>query len=61
MKDVLPLFLAPTTRTLQSMSQCLIAICEDVMLTHLNGVGSFRLRILRGLLTLTGTVELAYE
>lgn len=27
--------------------------------THLNGVGSFLLRILRGLLALTGTVELA--
>lgn len=62
MNDVLPLFLAPMTRTLCRHGELLIwSEWRREMGTHLNGVGSFRLRTLRGLLTLTPTVDEAYE
>jgi hypothetical protein len=50
MNELLPLLLVPTTSTL-SDSQSLMSSGEVNRRTHLNGVGSFRLRIRLGLFT----------
>ena len=60
MKEVLPLFLAPTTSMLPERQRRRLVVYERC--THLNGVGSFRRRTRRGLLTLlAGALVLAYE
>lgn len=59
MNDVLPLFLAPMTRTLED-GQPLGSKVRVEKMPYLNGVGSFLLRTLRGLfIELTLTVLLA--
>ena len=48
--DVLPQFLAPTTRILPLISPSVDSYDSKHSYTYLNGVGSFLLRIRRGLL-----------
>lgn len=49
MNELLPLFFVPTTSTLQEVSSDSSSCAQGF--TYLKGVGSFRLRILLGLLT----------
>ena len=50
MNELLPLLFVPTTSTLWK-GQSQVSIQSSVSDTYLNGVGSFRLRILLGLFT----------